>query len=67
MKDDLMPVQQFEMIYATACQLVRASAKLFDLTDSMKTVDAELYAEVIMMHNASCDFIEAYQKLSKED
>lgn len=65
--DDLMPVQEFEMIYATAIELVKSSSKLFDLALDMKTIPKDLYAEVVRMHNASCDFIEAYRNLSKEE
>lgn len=67
MKDDLMPIQEFEMIYATAIELVKASSKLFDLALDMKTIPKDVYAEVVRMHNASCDFIEAYKSYQKED
>ena len=65
--DDLMPVQEFEMIYATAIELVKTSSNLFDLALDMKTIPKDLYAEVVRVHNASCDFIEAYRSYSKED
>lgn len=67
-KDELMPIKEFEMIYATAIQLVKSSSKMFDLCMDMTAISKELYVEVIRMHNASCDFIEAYKKyLFKEE
>ena len=65
--DNLMPIQEFEMIYATAIELVKSSSKLFDLALDMKTIPKDVYAEVVRMHNASCDFIEAYKSYQKED
>lgn len=66
-KDELMPVQEFEMIYATAIELVKSSSKLFDLALDMKKIPKDLYTEIVRMHNASCDFIEAYKSYQKED
>lgn len=64
-KDELISVQQFEMVYATALSLIRASNQLFDITESMEPVHEEVYIEVIRLHNAACDFIKAYQNYQK--
>lgn len=65
--DELMPVQEFERIYATAINLVRSSSLLFDLLEKMKAVDQKLLVEIIRLHNASCDCIKAYDKYKEEN
>ena len=64
---DVLSFQEFEAIYATIKSMIRITSDLFEISEKMDQIPKGLYTEIIRLHNAAVDYIEAYQNLTKED
>ena len=64
---DVLSFQEFEAIYATIKSMIRITSDLFEISDKMDQIPKGLYTEIIRLHNAAVDYIEAYRNLTKED
>ena len=64
---DVLSFQEFEAIYATIKSMIRITSDLFEILDKMDQIPKGLYTEIIRLHNAAVDYIEAYRNLTKED
>ena len=62
-----MSYNQFERIYATAKDLVKATNYLFSITDGDSIFDEELYTDIILLHNKAVDFIVAMKELKNKE
>ena len=58
---------QFERIYATAKDLVKATDYLFSITDGNSDFSSDVYAEIVMLHNKAIDYIVAMEKLNNKE
>lgn len=65
--DDVLSFQEFEAIYATIKSMIRITSDLFEISEKMDQIPKGLYTEIIRLHNAAVDYIEAYKSLTKED
>lgn len=57
---------EFETVLATAKDLVRCTNFLFDVTDALE-INADVYARIVILHNAAVDYIEAMKELNKKE
>lgn len=64
---DVLSFQEFEAIYATIKSMIRITSDLFEISEKMDQIPKGLYTEIIRLHNAAVDYIEAYRNLTKED
>lgn len=64
---DVLSFQEFEAIYATIKSMIRITSDLFEISEKMDQIPKGLYTEIIRLHNAAVDYIEAYKNLTKED
>ena len=58
---------QFERIYATAKDLVKATDYLFKITDGDSDFSNDVYTEIVMLHNKAIDYIVAMEKLNNKE
>lgn len=61
--DDYLSFQEFEAIYATIKSMIQITAELFHFADSLDRIPKGLYTEIIRLHNAAVDYMEAYKNL----
>ena len=54
---------EFEAIYATIKSMIRITSELFEISEKMDKIPKGLYSEIIRLHNAAVDYIEAYNDL----
>lgn len=64
---DVLSFQEFEAIYATIKSMIRITSDLFEISEKMDQIPKGLYTEIIRLHNAAVDYIEAYKNLTKEE
>lgn len=62
-----MTYEEFSRIYACTKDLIRATSCMHNMVDKVMEVPEDIYISIITLHNRACDFIEAYQKMFKED
>lgn len=55
--------QEFEAIYSTIKSMIQITAGLFSFADSLDKIPKGLYTEIIRLHNAAVDYMEAYKNL----
>lgn len=57
---------EFEKVIATAKDLVRCTNFLFDVTDALE-IDADIYAKIVILHNAAVDYIVAMEEIKNKE
>ena len=58
---------EFAKALATAKDLVKCTAFLFDITEDLE-ISPDIYAKIVILHNAAVDYITAMEELeNKED
>lgn len=53
---------EFAKALATARDLVKCTAFLFDITEDLE-INPDIYAKIVILHNAAVDYIEAMENL----
>ena len=64
---EVLSFLEFEAIYATIKSMIRITSDLFEISDKMDKIPKGLYSEIIRLHNAAVDYMEAYKNLTKEE
>jgi len=65
--ENVLSFQEFEAIYSTIKSMIRITSDLFEISEKMDQIPKGLYTEIIRLHNAAVDYIEAYKNLTKEE
>lgn len=68
LNSSVLGYNQFERLFATAQDLVKATGNIYDLMNQGNGIPEELYVNVIRLHNTAVDYIEAMKEYkTKED
>ncbi len=62
MKSNVITFERFQKIYEMIRKTVTITNTLFKLNDAMEEIPESLYVEIIRLHNAAVDYMEAYKK-----
>ena len=64
---DKITFDQFDRCLTTAKDLVKATAYIYELSESGERIPEKLFVNVIRLHNTAVDYIEAMKEYKKKE
>ena len=64
---EVLAYNQFERLFSTAQDLVKATGNIYDLMNQGNRIPEELYVNVIRLHNTAVDYIDAMKEYVKKE